>query len=117
MYLSFTHCCDLLGLDDYPRASHPTPPERHLDLRCWLAAFARTLAHLAEYFEDHSTSSPNVTEYRDLAAKLLDTQRLDELHWDEVNGIYADYGLHSDEVALVKPEVKRAPVPGEPSVS
>ncbi|CDS35577.1 mannosyl oligosaccharide glucosidase [Echinococcus multilocularis] len=104
------------GLDDYPRASHPTASERHLDLRCWMAAFARTLARLAEHFEGHSSvsSSSSAEEYRSLAAQLLDPRRLDELHWDEANGIYADFGLHTDEVTLVSPPVTHAPLPGQP---
>lgn len=84
-----------------------------------MAAFARTLARLAEHFEGNSSasSSSSVEEYRSLAAQLLDPQRLDELHWDEANGIYADFGLHTDEVTLASPPITHAPQPGEPMVS
>lgn len=117
----------ILGLDDYPRSSHPTESERHLDLRCWMAAFARTISRLASHCEAAlRSSSPNdpslvplkslAEEFQGITAQLHDMKRLDELHWDESKGIYADYGLHTDKVALIQPPMHRAPAPGQPLV-
>jgi mannosyl-oligosaccharide glucosidase len=45
------------GLDDYPRASHPTDDERHLDLRCWMALASKSMAAMASIINSSSAVS------------------------------------------------------------
>ena len=96
------------GLDDYPRASHPTNDERHLDLRCWLALGARVLARISERLNLNGERFANTYAY------LSDNALLRSLHWSEEAGRFADFGLHTDEVALKRRAPKKgAPGPGE----
>ena len=39
------------GLDDYPRASHPSEDERHLDLRCWMYLASDCMHSIAELLD------------------------------------------------------------------
>ncbi|KAH8932306.1 hypothetical protein BDL97_19G064400 [Sphagnum fallax] len=82
------------GLDDYPRASHPTDDERHLDLRCWMALASKSMAAMASIINSSSAI------YEATAARLTDLKLLNELHYDEKSGQYLDYGLHSEKVKL-----------------
>ncbi|XP_070526596.1 mannosyl-oligosaccharide glucosidase-like isoform X2 [Cardiocondyla obscurior] len=84
------------GLDDYPRASHPSNIERHVDLRCWIAFAARVMAKIAEALRYSGAKYQETFQY------LSDNNLLNELHWSPNAQTYADYGLHTDKVVLRK---------------
>ncbi|KYN05737.1 PREDICTED: mannosyl-oligosaccharide glucosidase GCS1 [Cyphomyrmex costatus] len=84
------------GLDDYPRASHPSVAERHVDLRCWIAYAARVMANIAEML------SYPAKKYQETYRYLSDNNLLNELHWSPNAQAYSDYGLHTDKVVLQK---------------
>ena len=86
------------GLDDYPRASHPTDDERHLDLRCWMAYASKVMASIAEVTGNTQDKQSYYTHYQTLSNNEI----LDSLHWSGTQ--YADYGLHSDSVKLERLE-------------
>ena len=92
------------GLDDYPRASHPTDAERHLDLRCWMALASSVLGRLYSI-----RRNPLADTYMQYAQLLTDNDQLDQLHWSENDGMYADYGLHTDSVKLKRVSMPRSP--------
>ncbi|KAG8232260.1 hypothetical protein J437_LFUL012875 [Ladona fulva] len=89
------------GLDDYPRASHPTTAERHIDLLCWIAMGAAALAETAELI------SANPDKYRNTYEWLSNDEHLTSLHWSDTVGAFTDYGLHTDSLTLKRPPQKR----------
>ncbi|XP_074086113.1 mannosyl-oligosaccharide glucosidase [Macrotis lagotis] len=86
------------GLDDYPRASHPSPHERHLDLRCWVAFGASVLARLAQKLGETQAEA----ELAELSSRLRDEEGLDLLHWAPELGVFADFGNHTGAVRLAR---------------
>lgn len=96
------------GLDDSPRASHPTDDERHIDLRCWMALASDIMADIAK------TLGEDWKEYDATFKHLTDNKLLDELHWSNKNNRYADYGLHTSFLKLKKPPPPKHLKPGQP---
>ncbi|XP_026499522.2 mannosyl-oligosaccharide glucosidase [Vanessa tameamea] len=88
------------GLDDYPRASHPSDIERHVDLRCWMYAAADAMATIAKVLERDTDKFEAVRD------QLGDEDLLNELHWSSHTQTYADYGLHTDGVRFVRQNSK-----------
>ncbi|KAG6455861.1 hypothetical protein O3G_MSEX009421 [Manduca sexta] len=84
------------GIDDYPRASHPSNIERHVDLRCWMYAAADAMATIADVLQR------DTSKFEALRDQLGDEELLNELHWSPRTQTYADYGMHTDGVKLVR---------------
>lgn len=87
------------GLDDYPRASHPTLNERHVDLRCWIALAAGVMVELGNLL------GKNTEKYEETYNYLVDNKLLNELHLAPNTQTYADFGLHTDAVVLKRPPI------------
>ncbi|GAB4823973.1 hypothetical protein N2152v2_011019 [Parachlorella kessleri] len=88
------------GLDDYPRASHPSGEERHVDLRCWMARASRALATIGANL---GMPDSEVSPFAATAALLEDFELLNRLHLDPTTGQYRDWGNHTEGVELRKP--------------
>ncbi|CAE5958617.1 unnamed protein product [Arabidopsis arenosa] len=91
------------GLDDYPRASHPSEDERHVDLRCWMYLAADCMNSIQEFM---GKKDRLVTEdYSSIAKLLSDFNLLNQMHYDQDHGAYLDFGNHTEEVRLIWKEV------------
>ncbi|XP_014771134.1 mannosyl-oligosaccharide glucosidase [Octopus bimaculoides] len=97
------------GLDDYPRASHPTDYERHIDLRCWMALASGVMLDIAK------TLKMDWKPYEETYNMLTDNQLMNVFHWSESKQQYCDFGLHSDKVKLEQPKAP-PPKPGQPPI-
>ncbi|XP_059445134.1 mannosyl-oligosaccharide glucosidase GCS1 isoform X1 [Corylus avellana] len=91
------------GLDDYPRASHPSEDERHLDLRCWMYLAAECMHSIAELFDKDNKPGK---DYGKTAKLLSDFEILNQMHFDEAYGAYFDFGNHTEKVRLSWKEKK-----------
>ncbi|CAL8353603.1 unnamed protein product [Boreogadus saida] len=94
------------GLDDYPRASHPSREERHVDLHCWMALASGIMASIARLLGE-----PHV-DYEQTHQVLSDNDLLSELHWSDQLGAFSDYGNHTQAVSLQQEKVYVPP--GQP---
>ena len=91
------------GLDDYPRSSHPSFAERHVDLRCWIALASGILADIAKLIGQPFARYENTHRY------LSDNKLLDQMHWSTQHKAYCDYGNHTKFVALEQRPVSNQP--------
>ncbi|KAL4570114.1 hypothetical protein LXL04_025765 [Taraxacum kok-saghyz] len=92
------------GLDDYPRASHPTTEERHLDLRCWMLLASNCMNSISNHLTNKNKSQKL---YANTANLLADFDLLNKLHFDKEYAAYFDYGNHTEKVRLKRQLVEK----------
>lgn len=85
------------GLDDFPRSSHPTDNERHVDLRCWIALASGVMAQIGNIL------GKNTEKYEETHRYLTDNKLLHEQHFSTKSSTFADFGFHTDTVSLKRP--------------
>ncbi|KFK41149.1 hypothetical protein AALP_AA2G092000 [Arabis alpina] len=91
------------GLDDYPRASHPSDDERHVDLRCWMYLAADCMHSITQLLgKEYKVSKEN---YNSTAKLLSNFDLLNQMHYDKDHGAYFDFGNHTEKVKLIWKEV------------
>ncbi|CAH2034022.1 unnamed protein product [Thlaspi arvense] len=94
------------GLDDYPRASHPTEDERHVDLRCWMYLAADCMNSITDFLGEKGRLVTEV-DYSSIVKLLSDFNQLNQMHYDHDHGAYLDFGNHTEDVRLIWKEVTR----------
>ncbi|XP_065121544.1 mannosyl-oligosaccharide glucosidase [Paramisgurnus dabryanus] len=87
------------GLDDYPRASHPSADERHVDLYCWMALASGIMANVARILGEP------YQVYENSHYTLSNNDLLNELHWSDNLRAFSDYGNHTQSVSLQQEKV------------
>ena len=84
------------GLDDSPRASHPTDTERHVDLLSWVALANKVMSQVATAVGEEEDAA----RFRQQTSKLTSLSHLSKQHWDSENKRFSDYGLHTSDVTF-----------------
>ncbi|CAM9798353.1 unnamed protein product, partial [Phaeothamnion confervicola] len=105
------------GLDDFPRASHPSPEEHHVDLLCWMAMACRVMGRLQATIRPpgvegaaEGTAAWLDVPYEAIAKEL--TVVYERVHWDRGSQAYFDRGLHSAGGEIVEEVVVRCSADG-----
>ncbi|KAG2323997.1 hypothetical protein Bca52824_006725 [Brassica carinata] len=101
------------GMDDYPRASHPSDDEMHVDLRCWIYLAADCMKSITEFLKKKETEM----DYSSIVQQLSDFPNLNKMHYDRELETYLDFGNHTEKVRNYdEPELKKVPHVGYASL-
>eukprot|EP00892_Ulva_mutabilis_P002240 jgi/Ulvmu1/12016/UM083_0029.1 len=96
------------GLDDFPRASHPSNSERHIDLRSWMAVAYRSMIAIGDAI---GRPDKEMATLQARGAKLMDYKELKRLHWDASTSAFLDWGKHTEDVVMRQAQLNQQSKP------